>query len=206
MLPLALAERASLPTHDWLALGTREAVRVVRHVAAAQRGIPEASDDLIGADARARGALSWRAVPRVLLRQAFQQAGRRPTTCSHRTTSKSTRREQPHFRNQIENQKPLSRRAHWWVDRRLSHKPLGSSTFCKPATKRRFRSESFHSRRARFVRLRRSHEVGENRRCRFRTTALVCATASRAALAPPPLKDENPWCRRAEAGEAWCGS
>ena len=25
-------------------------------------------------------------------------------------------------------------------------------------------------------------------------------------LSPPPLKDENPWCRRAEAGEAWCGS
>ena len=24
--------------------------------------------------------------------------------------------------------------------------------------------------------------------------------------APPPLKDENPWCRRAEAGETWCGS
>jgi hypothetical protein len=34
----------------------------------------------------------------------------------------------------------------------------------------------------------------------------VYATASRAALAPPPLKHENPWCRRAEAGEAWCGS
>ena len=32
------------------------------------------------------------------------------------------------------------------------------------------------------------------------------ATASRAALASPRLKDENPWCRRAEAGEAWCGS
>jgi len=25
-------------------------------------------------------------------------------------------------------------------------------------------------------------------------------------LAPLPLKDENPWCRRVEAGEAWCGS
>ena len=25
-------------------------------------------------------------------------------------------------------------------------------------------------------------------------------------LAPPPMIDENPWCRRAEAGEAWCGS
>ena len=25
-------------------------------------------------------------------------------------------------------------------------------------------------------------------------------------LAPPPMMDENPWCRRAEAGEAWCGS
>ena len=32
------------------------------------------------------------------------------------------------------------------------------------------------------------------------------ATASRAALAPPPLKDENSGCRRAEAGEAWSGS
>jgi hypothetical protein len=34
----------------------------------------------------------------------------------------------------------------------------------------------------------------------------IYATASRTTLAPPPLKDENPWCRRAEAGEAWCRS
>jgi len=62
---------------------------------------------------------------------------------------------------------------------RLSRKPLVSSTFCASVTRRRFRSESFHSRRACFVRLRRSYEVGENCRCRFRTTAWVYATASR---------------------------
>jgi hypothetical protein len=31
-------------------------------------------------------------------------------------------------------------------------------------------------------------------------------TASGAPLAPPPLRDENPFRRRADAGEAWCGS
>ena len=67
---------------------------------------------------------------------------------------------------------------------RLSHKPLGSATLCASVTKRRFRSDSFHSRRARFVRMRPSHEVGENCRCRFRTTALVCATASRRRRRP----------------------
>jgi hypothetical protein len=34
----------------------------------------------------------------------------------------------------------------------------------------------------------------------------VFPTASRAALAPPPMTDENVRGRRADAGEAWCGS
>ena len=52
----------------------------------------------------------------------------------------------------------------------------------------------------------RSEIVALSRAYKKSKTPRVCATASRAALAPPPLKDENPWCRRAEAGEAWCGS
>jgi hypothetical protein len=60
----------------------------------------------------------------------------------------------------------------------LSGKPLGSSTFCAFVTSRRFRSESFHSGRARLVPLRRSYEVGENCPCRVPTTALVYPTAT----------------------------
>ena len=52
----------------------------------------------------------------------------------------------------------------------------------------------------------RSEIVALSRAYKKSKTPRVCATASRAALAPPPMKDENPWCRRAEAGEAWCGS
>ena len=62
--------------------------------------------------------------------------------------------------------------------REVVAQPLGSSSFRAAVTRRPFRSESFHSRRARFVRLRRSHEIGENCRCRFRITALVCANLS----------------------------
>jgi hypothetical protein len=34
----------------------------------------------------------------------------------------------------------------------------------------------------------------------------LCAAASRAALAPPPVRNENVFGRRADAGEAWCGN
>ena len=59
---------------------------------------------------------------------------------------------------------------------RLSHKARRVSTFCAfvPSA-----TESFRSRRSRSGRLRGSHEVGENGGCQIRTTALVCATASR---------------------------
>ena len=67
---------------------------------------------------------------------------------------------------------------------------LGVLDFLCVRDKGRFRSECFQSRRARFVRLRQSHEVGENCRCRFRTTALVCATASRGCRSQRWLGDE----------------
>ncbi len=48
---------------------------------------------------------------------------------------------------------------------RLSRKPSRSSTSCAASTKPRFRAESFRSRRNRYDRLRRSHEVAENGGC-----------------------------------------
>jgi len=39
-----------------------------------------------------------------------------------------------------------------------------------------------------------------------RPSSRTYATASMAALAPPPMRDENVRGRRADAGEAWCGS
>jgi hypothetical protein len=67
---------------------------------------------------------------------------------------------------------------------RLSHKPSWSSAFCASATKRRFRTESLRSRRVGFGRQTRAYEVGENRRCQFRTTASVCATATPKCIRP----------------------
>ena len=52
-------------------------------------------------------------------------------------------------------------------------------TSCRPVTRSRFCIGSFRSRKVRFGRLQRSCEVGEKCHCHFRTTALVCATASR---------------------------
>ena len=62
---------------------------------------------------------------------------------------------------------------------RLSHKPPGPMTSCRSVTRSRFCIGSFRSRKVRFGRLQRSCEVGEKCHCHFRTTALVCATASR---------------------------
>jgi hypothetical protein len=55
---------------------------------------------------------------------------------------------------------------------------LGVFDLCASVTRCRFRTESFCSRRVRGAPLKRSHEVGQNGRCQFRTTALVCATAT----------------------------
>jgi hypothetical protein len=62
--------------------------------------------------------------------------------------------------------------------RRLLHKPSGSSTLCAPVTKAPFPTEPFQSSRVRFAALKPSCEVGQNPNYQFRTTALVCATAS----------------------------
>jgi hypothetical protein len=62
--------------------------------------------------------------------------------------------------------------------RRLSHKYLGPTTFCTAATRSRFGAESFRSRRVRLGRQTSSCDVDQNCSCHFRTTALVCATAS----------------------------
>jgi hypothetical protein len=74
---------------------------------------------------------------------------------------------------------------------RLSHKPPGPMTSCRSVTRSRFCIGSFRSRKVRFGRLQRSCEVGEKCHCYFRTTALVCATASRRRSGPPaPTTDE----------------
>ncbi len=65
------------------------------------------------------------------------------------------------------------------VGERLSHKATGSSGSCTFATRSPFATGSSWSRRSRSGRLGRSQKVGENGSCRIRTTALVCATASR---------------------------
>ena len=61
----------------------------------------------------------------------------------------------------------------------LSHKATLSSSSCAVATKAPFSTGSFESRRSCWCRLSRSHKVGKNGTCSIRTTALVCATASR---------------------------
>jgi hypothetical protein len=69
--------------------------------------------------------------------------------------------------------------AHHRFGERLSRKSSGPMTSCTSPTRRRFCAESIRSRRVRFGRLRRACGVGEKCHCHFRTTDLVCATASR---------------------------
>ena len=70
---------------------------------------------------------------------------------------------------------------------RLSHKYLGPMTFCTAAKRSRFGAELFQSRRVRLGRHTSSCGVGQNCRCHFRTTALVCATASRISSTLRPV-------------------
>ncbi|HET7047088.1 MAG TPA: hypothetical protein VFI54_02375 [Solirubrobacteraceae bacterium] len=97
--------------------------------------------------------------------------------------------------------------------RRLSRKPRGHGPVCGRITTTRSASPRLAAKR-RYIRRFAANPpqmiliAGSARRQVVLRTQVFAFARQRPGrpLAPPPLKDENPWCRRAEVGEAWCGS